>query len=147
MQRSLYIRLSFCFSFPLFIAACSNWKGSQQISVISPTPVTSPSRPVDKRVPSTEEWDKEAEQYVPKGGYKPEKGYVPDAQTAIKVAEAVLAPIYGEEQIKNERPFRATLKNGIWIVTGTLPENMDGGTAVVSISKDTGCVLGVTHYK
>jgi hypothetical protein len=94
-----------------------------------------------------EEWDRIAEQYAPKGGYKPEKGYVPDAQAAIKIAVAILAPIYGEENIQNERPFRAALKNGVWMVTGTLPKNVTGGSAVASISKDTGCVLGMTHYK
>ena len=129
------------------LAACNNQKANQQVSVNSQTPVASTSPKVEERIPSTEEWDRIAEQYAPKGGYKPEKGYVPDAQTAIKIAEAVLAPIYGEEHIQNERPFRATLKNGIWVVTGTLPKNLLGGTAVASISKDTGCVLGVTHYK
>jgi len=114
---------------------------------LEPTPATSHSPKVEERIPSTEEWDREAEQYAPKGGYKPEKGYVPDTQTAIKIAEAILAPIYGEENIQNERPFRAALKNGVWIVTGTLPKNVAGGSAVASISKDTGCVLGVTHYK
>jgi len=80
---------------------------------LEPTPATSHSPKVEERIPSTEEWDREAEQYAPKGGYKSEKGYVPEAQTAIKIAEAVLAPIYGEENIQDERPSRAALKNGI----------------------------------
>jgi hypothetical protein len=129
------------------LAACNNQKTNQQVSVNSPTPIASPSAKLEERMPSTEEWDRIAEQYVPKGGYKPEKGYAPDAQTAIKIAEAVLAPIYGEEHIQNERPFRASLKNGVWVVTGTLPKNEKGGAAVASISKDTGGVLGVLHYK
>lgn len=73
------------------LAACNNQKANQQVSVNSPTPVASSSPKVGERIPSTEEWDRIAEQYAPKGGYKPEKGYVPDAQTAIKIAEAVLA--------------------------------------------------------
>jgi len=129
------------------LAACNNQKANQQVSVNSPTPVASSSTKVEERIPSTEEWDRIAEQYAPKGGYKSEKGYVPDAQTAIKIAEAILAPIYGEENIQNERPFRASLKNGVWVVTGTLPKNEKGGSAVAGISKDTGCVLGMTHYK
>ena len=47
-------------------------------------------------------------------GYKPASGYVPDSKTAVMIAEAVLAPVYGEKQIKSERPFTAKLKDGMW---------------------------------
>lgn len=30
---------------------------------------------------------------------KPKDGFVPDAKTAVKVAEAVLIPVYGEKKI------------------------------------------------
>jgi len=42
--------------------------------------------------------------------YKPKAGFVPDSKTAVTVAEAVLIPVYGKEQIESERPFTATLK-------------------------------------
>jgi len=78
--------------------------------------------------------------------------------TAIKVAEAVLIPVYGQKLVESERPFKATLKNGIWTVGGTLycgdgkPQSTHaptcvGGVAVVKISKKDGCVLFMTHYK
>jgi hypothetical protein len=41
----------------------------------------------------------------------PNQGFVPDAITAQKIAEAVLAPVYGKEAIASEQPFRVTLKN------------------------------------
>ncbi len=72
---------------------------------------------------------------------------MPDAATAIKIAEAVWTPIYGEEKLKRERPFTAQLVKGVWIVQGTLPEGWLGGTAYAEISKETGCVLNVTHFK
>ena len=45
---------------------------------------------------------------------------VPDAETAIGKAEKVLSSIYGKKQIESERPFTASLSNGVWHVAGTL---------------------------
>jgi NTF2 fold immunity protein len=83
---------------------------------------------------------------------KPKDGFVPDAKTAVKIAEAVLDPVYGEKQIESERPFKATLQKGVWIVAGTLncgapSSECSGGTAVVKISKASGEILFMTHYK
>ncbi|MFI5101869.1 MAG: YbbC/YhhH family protein [Terriglobales bacterium] len=89
-------------------------------------------------------------------GYKPPSGYVPDSKTAVKIAEAVLVPVYGEKHIESERPFTATLKDGAWIVTGTLrcPDgregtttSCDGGVAEVQISKDDARILYMMHGK
>lgn len=84
---------------------------------------------------------------APKSVYKPKEGYVPDARTASRIAEAILIPIYGEEQIKSELPLAASLKGDIWTVTGSLPPGMAGGVAEVQISKKTGEILGVIHGK
>jgi hypothetical protein len=51
---------------------------------------------------------------------KPAGGYVPDATTAVRIAEAVLMPIYGAKQIGYEKPFDATLDGDVWTVNGTL---------------------------
>jgi NTF2 fold immunity protein of polymorphic toxin system component len=89
-------------------------------------------------------------------GYKPKSGFVPDSTTAVKIAEAVLIPVYGPKQIESERPFVARLKDGVWIVDGTLhcpgekgenTTSCDGGTAEVRIAKDDGRVLFMIHYK
>ena len=79
--------------------------------------------------------------------YVPPAGFVPDEQTAIQVAEAILAPIYGVEQIKGERPFTATLKDGVWTVVGSPPKTAFGGAAVVEISKKDGRIERVSHGK
>jgi NTF2 fold immunity protein len=50
----------------------------------------------------------------------PKTGYVPDSATALKVAEAVLIPVYGQAKIESQRPFTARLKDGVWTVSGTL---------------------------
>jgi hypothetical protein len=79
--------------------------------------------------------------------FRPTYGYVPDEQTAISIAVAVWAPMYGKDQIESEKPFRAMLKNGVWTVMGTLPEGYDGGTAFAQIAQKDGRLIRVNHYK
>jgi hypothetical protein len=79
--------------------------------------------------------------------YHPKDGYIPNETTAVRVAEAILLPIYGEKQIDSERPLSAKLEGSVWHVTGTLPAESEGGVAEVDISKATGEILRVTHGK
>lgn len=84
----------------------------------------------------------------PPHNFKPAQGYVPDAATARKIAVAVWEPIYGHEQISQQKPYKAILVNGIWTVEGTLPEQYDlGGVAIAEIAKDDGRILKVGHGK
>jgi hypothetical protein len=77
--------------------------------------------------------------------YKPPLGFVPDANTACKIAEAILEPIYGKAKILAERPFTAVLHGGVWLVKGTLHTKGHGGVARVQISKADGRILGAIH--
>ena len=77
----------------------------------------------------------------------PENVIVPDAKTAISIAEAIWIPLYGKKEIMKEKPFRAVLTNSVWIVRGFLPNGYRGGVAIAEISKETGCVLRVLHEK
>jgi hypothetical protein len=86
----------------------------------------------------------------------PPSGYVPDSTTAVKIAEAVLIPVYGEEKVLSERPFKAEFSGDTWTVSGTLrcPDGKGGttthcvgGTAEVKLSKTDGRILSVMHYK
>jgi hypothetical protein len=79
--------------------------------------------------------------------YRPPGGYVPDAETAIRIAEAVWIPIYGRDKIEGERPFTAKLWRNVWTVTGSLPDGMLGGTAEIDIRKSDGTILRVIHGK
>ena len=52
----------------------------------------------------------------------------------------MLFPIYGEGRISGERPYKVTLTDGFWRVTGSLPptlpgEVMFGGTFYITISQ------------
>ena len=77
--------------------------------------------------------------------YQPPEGYVPDEDTAIKIALAVWEAIYGQARIAKQAPHKAVLNNGTWIVTGTLPKKMLGGVALIEISKEDGKIFRVSH--
>jgi hypothetical protein len=73
------------------------------------------------------------------------KDYVPNKETALRIAEAIWLPIYGDN-IYNQKPYIVTLvDSSIWIVKGTLPENMRGGVAYIEIQKSNCKILKVTH--
>ncbi|MBI3561579.1 MAG: hypothetical protein HY080_07690 [Gammaproteobacteria bacterium] len=70
---------------------------------------------------------------------------MPDENTAIQIAVAIWASIYGAEKIAREKPYHARLENGVWIVVGSLPKTMRGGVAIAEISKENGRILRVSH--
>ena len=82
---------------------------------------------------------------------------LPDQATAVKFAEKVLAKIYGENQIRSERPFSAELIDGIWHITGTfyckdkygkvIMGGCVGGVAMADIRQSDGRVLKTGHTK
>jgi hypothetical protein len=92
-------------------------------------------------------------QTEPVPSFRPKEGFVPNAETAVKVGEAVLMPVYGEKRIVGERPFKAALQGDVWTVEGTLHcdgppgTTCKGGTAVVKISKTSAQILFMMHYK
>ena len=77
--------------------------------------------------------------------YRPHTGYVPNPETAVQIAEAVLLPIYGKEQVESERPFVANLNGDIWTVEGSLPDGWLGGVAEVDIRKSDGKIMRLIH--
>ncbi len=79
----------------------------------------------------------------------PPKGFVPDAETAVTIARAVLIPIYGPAKIQAEEPLKAERHGDTWHVNGTLQcaPNCVGGTAHVEISARNGAILNVIHTK
>lgn len=74
-------------------------------------------------------------------------GFVPTKEVAIEIAVAVWKPIYGEKEIRRQKPYKAELKDGIWHVRGHLPEGYKGGVALARISKETGSILFINHSK
>jgi NTF2 fold immunity protein len=73
----------------------------------------------------------------------PKEGYVPDKETAIKIAEVILFrhPSAGEKTIVAQRPYVVTEDGSIWWVCGTLREGMLGSSFKIAISRQTAAVL------
>jgi ATP-dependent Clp protease ATP-binding subunit ClpA len=73
---------------------------------------------------------------------RPPHGFVPDANTAERIAEAVLCiPIFGESEVEKQRPFQAELEHSVWVVKGAPKEGSTGNALLVKISKVDGSVL------
>jgi hypothetical protein len=81
----------------------------------------------------------------------PKGGFVPDRETAIRIAEAVWIPLYGEARISQEKPFVAELHDGVWTVSGTFHSEAGttrkGGVATIKISKLDGRIIMASHGK
>lgn len=80
-------------------------------------------------------------------GKKYTKDILPDSLTAIRVAEAVLVPIYGKESVDSGKPYKATKKDDVWVIRGTLPKGKNGGVAEIVLSKKNGSVISICHGK
>jgi hypothetical protein len=72
---------------------------------------------------------------------------ISDKETAISVAEAILFKFYGKENIIAERPYEIYLIAGYWYISGTLPENSNGGTFEIIFSSQNGRVIKLIHGK
>ena len=73
--------------------------------------------------------------------------YVPNEETAIKIAEAILIPIYGNEVLK-KKPFTVRLINDkIWHVEGSMNLDELGGIPIIEIQKKDCKILSITHTK
>ncbi|MEP7076882.1 MAG: YbbC/YhhH family protein [Acidobacteriota bacterium] len=80
-------------------------------------------------------------------GEESKTGYVSNEQEAVEIAVRSWVPIYGKDQIENEKPYVAELKNEIWTVTGSLPKDWVGGVAIARISQKDGKILETGHTK
>jgi NTF2 fold immunity protein/Clp amino terminal domain, pathogenicity island component len=70
----------------------------------------------------------------------PPAGCVPNAETAIRIAEAVWSPIFGDEIVESQRPFHAELMNETWTVRGSRPVPTER-SLIAQIEKNDGRIL------
>ena len=80
---------------------------------------------------------------------------VPDAATAIELDKKALIGVYGKKVIESEEPFKASLSDGVWHVSGTLycrdkagnvtKDTCLGGVAMADIRQSDGRVLRTGH--
>ena len=75
----------------------------------------------------------------------PKEGYVPDKDTAIKIAEVILFRLYGERDVTSQKPYVVTEDENIWWVCGTLKKDELGSSFTIAISRQTAAVLYLEH--
>ncbi|MDD6485606.1 MAG: NTF2 fold immunity protein [Spirochaetales bacterium] len=68
---------------------------------------------------------------------QPEVKKLTKLEDVVAVAEQVLFPIYGEDQIKVEQPYRISKYKDKWLVTGSLPKDTIGGVFEIVINAET----------
>ena len=68
-------------------------------------------------------------------------------ETAIKYAETILFEIYEQKNIEKQRPYEVYKIEGYWIINGTLPKDMVGGTFLIIINAQNGQIIKLTHGK
>ena len=73
-------------------------------------------------------------------------GVVSDKQTAIRITEAILFPVYGENAIRGQRPYQVTLNDGKWTVDGTVRPGFVGGSFHVVILQRDARVVEIGYH-
>ena len=72
---------------------------------------------------------------------------IKDSSTAIKIVEPILFSIYGKDNIESQKPYGSYLIENYWVINGTLPKDMLGGTFLIIIDARNSKVLKITHGK
>jgi hypothetical protein len=65
--------------------------------------------------------------------------------TAAQIHAAVAGGAFGREAVEKQRPYRPIRVGEFWVVTGSLPPNTVGGTAVSIIRASNGETLRLFH--
>ena len=82
-----------------------------------------------------------------KSSSKKTKLIIPDEETAISVAEPILFKIYKKENITFQKPYKINFIDKYWIIVGTLPEGLVGGTFEIILDATNSKVLWISHGK
>ncbi len=83
------------------------------------------------------------QQFEGRNSVKPKAGFVPDEETAIRIAEAVWIPIYGKEKVESQKPFRVEVEYDVWTVRGSSPKGGNEEALIARISKANGTIFEV----
>jgi hypothetical protein len=73
-------------------------------------------------------------------------GYVSDAATAIRIAEAIWEPLYGQARVSSQKPFQASLnEKSVWVVRGSQPDATSGAVLSAEVFEPDGRILRVSY--
>lgn len=77
----------------------------------------------------------------------PSEVLIKDSITATTIAESILFGVYGQENIKSQRPYETYLIKSYWVISGTLPKGYKGGTFLLILDSRNSKVIKITHSK
>ena len=71
------------------------------------------------------------------------RAFVPDAKTALRIAEAVWEARFGEYIVVKYRPYQVKLEEDVWIIYGTSEDGSirGGGVPTIKISRENGKII------
>ncbi len=72
---------------------------------------------------------------------------ITNKKTAVTISETILFEIYGKENIISQRPYEINKIDGYWVLNGTLPQNMKGGTFLIILNSKNGQIIKLKHGK
>ncbi len=70
---------------------------------------------------------------------------IPDSKSAVEIAEKILFEVYGRDNIKEQRPYNLVLHNGYWILNGTRPKPIIGGSFLIIMNAKNGKIIELIH--
>jgi NTF2 fold immunity protein len=70
-----------------------------------------------------------------------------DEKKVIEFAELILWGIYGKKNIEKQKPYHVFEIDKYWLLRGTLPKGMKGGTFMIIIDSRDCRILRLTHGK
>lgn len=77
----------------------------------------------------------------------PDRLLITTRELAISVAEPILFSVYGEDNIKDERPYAVYNIGNNWIMSGSLAKDHDGGTFLLVMDATNGRIVRIIHGK
>ncbi len=75
------------------------------------------------------------------------KEIISDSASAVEIAEIILFRIYGERNIKKQKPYEVYKIKHYWSIRGTLPRGSLGGTFLIIMDAIDGRIIRITHGK
>ncbi len=70
---------------------------------------------------------------------------IKDPEKVINIIEPILFDIYGKDDIINERPYSIIFVNNYWVVSGSMPNLVCGGTFEVIMDARNCEIIHIMH--
>jgi len=66
---------------------------------------------------------------------------------AVALCEVYISHIYGKEAAEKQKPYKVTDEHDSWRIQGQMQRRVLGGTFDITISKEDGRIIRLTHSR